>query len=99
MERYRKLVNYYKNRYDEYQISIQRTGMSSKFNGYCFQQRGKFYIRIHRELEEEAAISILIHEIAHVLSWHVKEDHGFGWGRAYSKAYRDFLEWTKLTKS
>jgi hypothetical protein len=40
-------------------------------DGDCRIVRGKFQIRVSRELNESEAIDVLIHEWAHTLSWDV----------------------------
>lgn len=41
----------------------------SKKKGDCCAARGKFQIRVSRELNESEAVDVLLHEWAHALSW------------------------------
>jgi len=41
----------------------------SKKDGDCCVVRGKFRIRVSRELNESEAVDVLLHEWAHALSW------------------------------
>lgn len=41
----------------------------SKKDGDCCVFRGKFRIRVSRELNESEAVDVLLHEWAHALSW------------------------------
>jgi hypothetical protein len=41
----------------------------SKKDGDCCVVRGKFQIRVSRELNESEAVDVLLHEWAHALSW------------------------------
>ena len=56
-----------------------------------------FAIRVKKNLPFATKLDTLLHEYAHVLSWHCaeaeKEDHSAEWGIAYALIYRTFLEW------
>ncbi|NQW48777.1 MAG: hypothetical protein HQ464_13540 [Planctomycetes bacterium] len=41
----------------------------SKKDGDCCVDRGKFQIRVSRQLNESDAVDVLLHEWAHALSW------------------------------
>jgi hypothetical protein len=88
----RKVANYFKkSNLAPYPLSIKRVKL--KDDGQCEFKNKKFFIRINRELPENHSIDVLIHEVAHALSWNKDEDiHGPSWGKAYSKVYRIFLE-------
>jgi len=77
------------------QISIRRVILPSKVDGDCHLNKNRFTIRIERNLPAFYAIEVLIHEMAHCLSWTTDHDeyHNDSWGKAYSKVYRKFLEW------
>ncbi len=51
-----------------------------------------YQIDISRELCLQAVLDVLIHEWAHLLTWHMTKDcrneHPAAWGVAYAKAYR-----------
>jgi hypothetical protein len=71
--------------------------------GHCRRLKSQFRICISRDLSEESAIELLIHEWAHALAWPRKADflassrltraqrqkpfHGAEWGEAYAKVY------------
>lgn len=72
-------------------LKIRRIKLSS-MDGYCQKQQNCFYIAINRELNEEHSIDVLLHEVAHAMSWDKdKDEHGPSWGLSYSKVYRKFL--------
>lgn len=66
--------------------------------GDCVYYRKKYYIRIEKSLPEISAMDVLVHEVAHSISWHGrdKDDHGPEWGRAFARIYRKYLEWVDL---
>lgn len=77
----------------EYPIKIRRVKLSSKFDGLCEFKGDHFLIKISKNLESEHMIDVLIHEVAHAMSWGMDKDiHGPSWGLAYSKIYRKFLK-------
>ena len=93
---YRNLCNYLKKTLPiEQPISIRRLPTSSDTNGDCCFDGKKFYIRISNQLSEDAAIFATLHECSHCLSWfkYEDDDHGKGFGIAYSKVYNHFLNW------
>jgi len=83
----------------EHPVSVRRTKLSKGHDGECIFKNGKFIIKIQKNLPEFYSIDILIHEISHCLSWEKEKDwHGALWGKAYSLAYRKFLEWLELNE-
>jgi predicted SprT family Zn-dependent metalloprotease len=79
-------------------ITIRRTRVPSSMDGYCSYENRRFKIRICHQIDQNAAMETLLHEMAHVLSWRTdrhRSDHGAKWGVAYAKVYRWFLEWAK----
>ena len=92
---YRSLCNYLKKHLPlDYPMSIRRVPTNSNTHADCDLRGKKFYIRINKDLSEDAAISILLHECAHCLSWFKKEeDHGKSFGISYSKIYSYYLDW------
>ena len=46
----------------------------SKKDGDCCVIRGKFQIRVSRQLNESEAVDVLLHEWAHALSWDTRVD-------------------------
>lgn len=74
-------------------IKVRRVKMSDDLDGECEYYKGQYTIKINRTLNEAHAIDVLMHEIAHAMSWNTEaNDHGRQWGIAYSKVYRMFLD-------
>lgn len=62
-------------------------------DGSCEKKDNFFLVKINKELTENVAIDVLIHEMAHVDSWDMNADvHGRNWGLSYSRLYRLFLQ-------
>lgn len=97
MENYRQFVNLLKRQFSEYKVSVRRTIMPIGLMGECIlinSRKKQFYIRIDRNLDEEIAVNIVLHEWGHILSWNKPgDDHGIEWGKAYSKVYRMYERW------
>lgn len=73
-------------------ISVRRVILKSGLDGLCEKRDDRFLIKVNRELSENYSVDVLLHEIAHAISWDKDADiHGPSWGRAYSKVYRMFL--------
>ncbi len=73
-------------------ISVRRVPLKDGLDGLCEKKNDRFVIKISKKLPENYSIDVLIHEIAHAVSWDKEEDiHGPSWGRAYSKVYRMYL--------
>jgi predicted SprT family Zn-dependent metalloprotease len=69
--------------------------MPKLLDGDCQFNKGKFIVRIEKQLPEFYAIEVLAHELAHVLAWDKEGDvHGPHWGKAYSQVYRKLLQFT-----
>ena len=97
---YKKLVSVLKRKCKAaYPVSVKRVRMTSKLDGDCYLGKKKFYIRINRDISEQAAIDALLHEYAHALAWNHLHDaigwdqfeeqqHDATWGVAYSKVYQ-----------
>ena len=64
-------------------------------HGECLYQNGRFLIRINKNQSFALAVDSLLHEWAHVLTFHGNDtdDHGEEWGLAYARLYRAYLEW------
>jgi hypothetical protein len=81
-------------------VEVRRVKMPKDAWGDCSLRKGKggprYVIRVDRDLEPIAALQILIHEWAHVLSWgsesHLLDDHGPEFGLAYSRVYQALFE-------
>jgi len=76
-----------------YPIYIRRMRMSFDLDGSCEFRKDHFLIKVSRELNEDHSIDVVLHEVAHAMSWDKDDDvHGRNWGLAYSKIYRKFLD-------
>lgn len=99
MQSYRRLVTYLKKNLPEVSLSIRRTKRPSHEYGECnIMKDGSFRIRISNEIDEDTAKVILIHEVAHALSWHTDKhhsDHGPRFGIAYARVWRVYQDWLK----
>lgn len=94
MNNFYSLLRFYKKTLKlNHPLYLRRVKMPKNLDGDCSLLASGFLIRIERSFEEAMAIEILIHEIAHCLSWDEGIDHGFSWGRSYSIVYKKFLEW------
>jgi Zn-dependent peptidase ImmA (M78 family) len=103
METYRKIIKLLKEHCPpKYPISVRRVELKG-YDGLCKKKDGKFSIKINRDLDEKAAIDVLIHEWSHAICWTDQHDamsteefnrtmHGDHWGIAYAKVYRIFEE-------
>lgn len=80
----------------QYPIYIRRVKMPADLDGTCeFRNTPKkhYLILINRKLTEHYSVDVVLHEVAHAMSWGKDKDfHGRNWGLAYSKIYRIYLE-------
>ncbi len=91
---YRILNHLRKNLPLKSKITVRRTKLPKAKDGDCSYRNDIFCIRIDKTLPEHSAIDVLLHEIAHVLSWEESGDeHSSNWGKSYSLVYRKFLEY------
>ncbi len=98
MEKYYATLRYLRTKLSlQRKVNIHRSKVPVGYDGYCQSKGDKFLIRIDNKLPEHYAIDVLIHELAHVLSWgkDIEDMHGTYWGKAYSKVYRTFLEFDR----
>lgn len=79
-------------------FSVRRVKCPQKTLGDCVYYKKQFYIRVDKSLPEDFACDVLVHEVAHCLSWHSrdKDDHGSAWGRSYAEVYRAYQRWMEL---
>lgn len=94
LHRYRIVSSYFR-RCMPVSVSIRRVRMGNDGWGEAKKIRGKYRITISSSLDDVASVVILLHELAHVLSWEKDthpSDHGPEFGRAYSKIWRMYLE-------
>jgi len=91
---FREVANFFKNsNLVEETLSIRRLKLRDSLDGLCEKVDDKFIIKVNANLPENYSIDVLIHEVAHALAWDKDTNlHGPQWGKAYSKAYRMFLE-------
>lgn len=96
---YYKAVRYLKKNLPLGKVNIRRIKIGRANDGHCRYKNGCFEVAIDRNLDEFYAIEVLLHELAHVISWGKDEDdHGTNWGKAYSLVYRKFLEFHESKK-
>lgn len=94
-----------------YPASVRRCVMSNDLCGDCHKDKKKFFIRINRSLDENAAVDTLLHEWAHARAWNHLLDsaetdesfesfsHDASWGVAYSEVYRIYEKYIFLDHS
>jgi hypothetical protein len=81
-----------------YPISVRRTNISKKLEGRCWKTAKSFFIEIDKNLNENQAMDVLIHEWAHARAWNHMLDtaddetfnrlaHDAVWGVAYAEVY------------
>lgn len=76
----------------ELPIKIKRVNMEN-LDGSCEEKKSYFLIKINKELDENHAIDVLLHEMAHADAWGKDQDvHGKNWGLSYSRIYRKYDE-------
>lgn len=94
MKFFRKVSNFLKeNKMIKKKVSVRRCNLRDGLDGQCEFKNDAFFIKINKNLPENHAVDVLIHEIAHAIAWNKdKDDHGLNWGKAYSKIYRLFIE-------
>lgn len=100
MKTLRAITNILKKCFPEYEIHVRRVVVPRDIDGDCRlvdnrKKRPEFLIRIDRNIDEETAVQVLLHEISHCVAWHEPgSDHGPAWGRAFARVYRIYLkEW------
>lgn len=78
-------------------FKVRRMKLTGGIDGDCTFMGTHFLIRIRDSMSEAVAMDVLIHEVAHCVSWDKEpNDHGPLWGKAYSCVYRKFLDWSLL---
>lgn len=74
-------------------VVIRRCKLKKDFDGLCEKKKNKFIISINKNLSENYSVDVMLHEVAHAVSWDKdNEVHGLSWGKAYSRVYRLFEE-------
>lgn len=82
-------------------VKVRRMKIPADRFGDCDKKDDHYMIRISKDLKEQHAIFILLHEWSHVLCWNkcianghdkIDDDHCDHWGKAYGKVYRIYLK-------
>lgn len=78
-------------------IKVRRLSLNG-LDGVCIKKDSHYLIKINKNLTENHAIDVLIHELAHADAWNetIDDIHGDIWGINYSRLYR---EWEKYLDS
>lgn len=96
MDGFSKLARDFKEAYQELSLSIRRCVMPRGKSADCTKRPdGSYLIRISNEVDATAQVVLLIHELAHAISWDTdthQSDHGPKFGIAYAKVWRSFLK-------
>ena len=94
MKDFLRVVRVVKKEFPCYQVKVERRKVKKIIYADCEKKSdGSFRIRICPTLNENHAIDIFIHEFAHVIAWDKPgDDHGYEWGKAYSKVYRVYVK-------
>lgn len=70
----------------------RRTRMAKGDIGDCDLRRGKFFIRVSKELPVDFQVWVLIHEWAHARTWLIQDqltdDHDAAFGVEWARCYR-----------
>jgi hypothetical protein len=73
-------------------IKVRRTELIG-LDGCCEEYDDYFLIKVHKSLENNYSIDVLLHEVAHADAWGMDKDvHGRNWGIQYSRLYRLLLD-------
>ncbi len=96
LNHFASLVRHLRNDFPDYRFSVRRVPYKVDYGRCHKQSNGSFHIRVRKDLEEGVQCLILVHEIAHMLSWETDKhpsDHGGRFGLAYSRAWQSYLRW------
>jgi predicted SprT family Zn-dependent metalloprotease len=94
--RYRVVANHFRKNFPV-KVYIRRVKLNGDDWGSTDRiryYRKSFHICIDSKLDDVASVMVLLHELAHALSWTKDKhpsDHGPEFGRAYSRVYRMYL--------
>jgi hypothetical protein len=75
-------------------ITVKRCKVSGESAGDCSKDGNRFIIRVDKDLSEDAAILVLMHEWSHSISWDsnfMPGDHHVIWGIAYAMVWKTWL--------
>ena len=103
---YRALLKLLKEQFPAaFSVSVRRQQMSSRMQGCCYKHGKKFFIQIDKNLNEQAAMDVLVHEWAHARAWNHRLDtaetddmfnklaHDAAWGVAYAEIYSAYEQY------
>ena len=93
---FRSLCRYYRKRFPHLRLEVRITARPIGEYGECKPIDGGFRIKLSKRLDEIGLFMVLVHEVAHALSWNIDDhesDHGPHFGAAYAKAWRVYLDW------
>jgi hypothetical protein len=77
-------------------FGVRRCKTPADRNGDCRWIYDRFILRVSKDLPEDLAIDVLLHEFAHALAWGHEPDHGRVWGARYARLYRAWeRDWDK----
>lgn len=92
MREFYRVVRIFRKELPEYRFKVRRLKLAKNYYGTCEFNDGVFLISLDEKMNEDMTIHILIHELAHMISWNEPGDiHNSKWGIAYSKIYRIFI--------
>lgn len=95
MSQYKSLVKYLHKAFPEIRFKVYRRKLNGAL-GACELGKGMFRIVLRSDLPEHALLVVLVHEFAHVITWHIDEhatDHGALFGVGYARVWRAYLNW------
>lgn len=96
MDGFSRLAKHFKEAYPELSLSVRRCVTPNTKAADCEQKHdGSYRIRISNEVDATAQTVLLIHEVAHAISWNKDthpSDHGPKFGIAYARVWRSFLD-------
>lgn len=88
-------VRIFRKEFKNFKFRVRRISTKASY-GTCQKRGDVFFISIHKDLNDELAIHILVHELAHMITWdkciESEEIHDDRWGKAYSKVYRLYVD-------
>jgi hypothetical protein len=94
---FRETVKWLRKLHPNIPFGVRRCKTPADRNGDCKWHGDRFILRVSRDIPEYMQIDVLIHEMAHALTWGREEqDHGPIWGRRYARLYRAWeRDWDK----
>lgn len=98
-DKFANLVRFLKKQFPEIKFKVYRRSAPKGYWGWCDKnKKGEFIILIDKDTSYGGQVFMLIHELAHALSFDKDKhpsDHGPVFGMAYAKAWRIYQEWVK----